>query len=96
MKFDKVVLLGRRTHQYTYPLLKNQLPSDQLASFEKAGEVLDYLKTNLKGDETILFKGALGLEGVIEQLLADPNQADLLVRRESAWTRRRQAWGLPK
>jgi len=95
-QFDKVVLLGKRTHQYTYPILKNKLPSNRLASFVQAGEVLDYLQKEITGGETILFKGALGLEGVIDQLLADPNDSKQLVRRGAAWDKRRKSWGLPK
>ncbi|HSX44873.1 MAG TPA: hypothetical protein VLF39_02020 [Candidatus Saccharimonadales bacterium] len=95
-QFDKVILLGRRTHQFTYPLLQAKLEAGKLVSFITAGEVLDYLNAQLHGGEVILFKGALGLEGVIEQLLADPKQADQLVRRGSVWTKRRQDWGLPR
>jgi len=93
---EHVVLLGKRTHEYTYPLLRKQLPADMVVSFEKAGDVLDYLQKQLKGGEVLLFKGAQGLEGVIEQLLADPNDASRLVRREAVWVKRRQQWGLPQ
>jgi len=96
MQLDRVVLLGRRTHQYTYPVLQDKLPVNRVVSFEQAGEVLTYLQKELRGGEAILFKGALGLEGVIEQLLADPNEASKLVRRGAVWTKRRQAWGLPQ
>ncbi|HSX53617.1 MAG TPA: Mur ligase family protein [Patescibacteria group bacterium] len=93
---DRVVLLGKRTHEYSYPTLKDKLPEGTVVSFVLAGEVLDYLQKELKGGETILFKGAQGLEGVIEQLLADPKDAKQLVRRGTTWTKRRQAWGLPR
>ncbi len=90
----QIILLGSRTHKYTYPLLKSSKPPN--VSLLSPKEVLDYMQKNLKGGEVILFKGAMGLEGVIEQLLADSSDAKKLVRREAAWIKRRQAWGLPR
>jgi len=96
IQFERVVLLGRRTREYTYPALKDKLPPERVVSFERAGDVLEYLQKEIRGGEAILFKGALGLEGVIDQLLADPNDAKQLVRRSAVWTKRRQEWGLPR
>jgi UDP-N-acetylmuramoyl-tripeptide--D-alanyl-D-alanine ligase len=93
-KVDKIILLGRRNAKYSYPTLKDKLP-DKIVSFESPKEVLDYLEKNLKGHEALLFKGAQGLEGVIEQLLASPKDEAKLVRRSMSWKKRRQAWGLP-
>lgn len=90
--FDQVVLLGPRIKKYTYPLLKN----DKIVVFENSIDGLQYLKQNLRGGEAILFKGARGMEGIIEQLLVDPADADKLVRRGPIWTKRRQQWGLPR
>ena len=53
-----------------------------MVGFENPDEVLKYLKENIKGGETILFKGARYLEGFIENLLADKNDASKLARRE--------------
>jgi UDP-N-acetylmuramoyl-tripeptide--D-alanyl-D-alanine ligase len=94
-KVQQVILLGKRNKKFTFPILQAQskLP---VQAFEDAKEVLDYLQANLKGGEAILFKGAQGLEGVVEQFLANPDDADKLVRRGAAWTKRRQAWGLPR
>lgn len=92
---ERVVLLGKRNRQYTYMLLKEKIPAS-VVCFDQAGEVLDYLQKELSGGEVLLFKGAQGLEGVIEQLLEDPNDAKQLVRREDSWIKRRRAWGLPK
>ena len=96
LKFDRIVLLGPRIQKYTYPILKQNLGEATVVSFETPKQVLDYLTQNLKGSEALLFKGARGLEGVIEQLLANPADEAQLVRRGAAWTKRRQAWGLPK
>lgn len=93
---EHVVLLGPRTQRSTLPKLKQLLPEADIASFLNAKEVLDYLEKQLSGGEAVLFKGARGLEGVIEQLLEDPGDEKHLVRRGAAWQKRRQTWGLPK
>ena len=91
---DRIILLGPRTHKYTLPLLKDlKIP---VVSFDSPKEVLDYLNTNLKGGEALLFKGGRFLEGVIEQMLQNPSDNRHLVRRETAWVKRRQKWGLPR
>ena len=66
-----------------------ELSAAELKKIERLGEVAEKVRTQLK-------KKVVGLEGVIEQLLADPTQADQLVRRGTVWTKRRQAWGLPR
>jgi UDP-N-acetylmuramoyl-tripeptide--D-alanyl-D-alanine ligase len=91
---EHVILLGSRTKKYTYPLLKSS--NKIVNSFTSPKAVLDYLEKNIKGGEAILFKGAQGLEGVVEQLLADPKDSENLVRREASWVKRRQGWGLPR
>lgn len=93
---EQIILLGRRNKAYTLPALQKLAPKLPVVSYEGPKEVLDYLNAHLKGDEAILFKGAQGLEGVIEQLLASPADDSQLVRRGAAWVRRRQGWGLPK
>lgn len=96
LDIEHAVLLGPRTARHTYPMLQKLLPDIPIASFENPKEVLDYLNANLKGGEAILFKGGRFLEGVIEQLLMNPDDAAQLVRREGHWVKRRQKWGLPK
>ncbi|HVW23279.1 MAG TPA: cyanophycin synthetase [Candidatus Saccharimonadales bacterium] len=93
---ERVVLLGPRSKEFTLPILERELRDASVVAFEKPLDVLEYLNANLKGGETILFKGVRYLEGVIEQLLADPKDADKLVRRGRAWIKKRQAWGLPR
>ncbi len=94
-KFDKIVLMGPRIYKYTYPRLRpvidNNIPIER---FEKPKEVLDYLLTKIKGGETILFKGARFLEGVIEHLLANKEDTQKLARRELIWQIRRKQWNL--
>ena len=93
-KFDQLVLLGPRVMAHTFPIIRKL--GRPVVCFESPSEVLEYLNANLQGGETLLFKGARGLEGVIEQLLEDPNDAAKLVRREPIWIKRRQQWGLPR
>lgn len=87
-KADKVILMGPRVTKYTLPNLKDAV------SFQTPLEVLDYLKKNIRGGETLFFKGARFLEGVIEHLLKNKQDADKLCRREKIWRERRKKWGL--
>jgi UDP-N-acetylmuramyl pentapeptide synthase len=88
---EQVVLIGRRTASYTYPLLKTALP---VVSFSKPPEALKYLQKHLTGKETVIFKGSQYLEWMIEKLLDDPADNTLLVRQDVAHRRRRANWGL--
>lgn len=90
---DRIILLGPRVIKYTLPILKKAgLPN--IVSFENPKDVLDYLLSNLEGEETILFKGARFLEGVIEHLLKNKADVAKLSRREKIWEIRRKKWGL--
>ncbi len=91
--YEKVVLLGPRIKKYGFETIKSRY-KENVVSFLSPKEVLDYLISNLNGGETILFKGARFLEGVIENLLLDPNDAAKLSRREKIWEERREKWGL--
>jgi len=86
---DKVVLMGPRVKKYTYP----KLPKETIV-FVNPPEVLQYLEAHIQGGETILFKGARFLEGVIAHLLADKADIAQLPRREKIWEMRRKKWGL--
>lgn len=88
--FDKVILMGPRVSKYTYPKLK----SGNIEKFELPKQALEYLEKNLQGGETVLFKGARFLEGVVEHLLLDKNDVNKLCRREKIWQIRRKQWGL--
>ncbi|MBI2330366.1 hypothetical protein HYU94_03170 [Candidatus Daviesbacteria bacterium] len=87
---DKVILMGPRVLKYTLPNLQGV----SLESFLTPKEVLGYLENNIRGGETIFFKGARFLEGVIEHLLKNKEDINKLCRREAAWEKRRQQWGL--
>lgn len=88
MQFDRVVFVGPRLKKYTLPLVPGAI------SYENPREALNYLETELKGGEVLVFKGARFLEGIIEHLLADKADAAKLCRREAVWQKRRAQWGL--
>ncbi len=93
--FDRIILMGPRVTKYTYPILRKKLNSNiVIEHFLGPKETLDYLSKNIKGGETILFKGARFLEGVIENLLENKADAKYLARREKVWEIRRKKWGL--
>lgn len=92
---DQVILIGPRLIKYTLPeLRKHALLTDQIEYFEQPKDALVYISEKITGGETILFKGARFLEGVIEHLLKDKKDAAKLCRRELVWQQRRKKWGL--
>ena len=88
MKLSNIILVGPRVSQYVSPII----PNAQIFLMPK--EALDYLQTNIKGKETILFKGARFLEGIIQHLLADKDDTSKLCRQEKVWKERRRQWEL--
>jgi UDP-N-acetylmuramoyl-tripeptide--D-alanyl-D-alanine ligase len=90
--FEKIILMGPRISKYTKPILFGK--NTNVVSFTHPKEVLNYLESNIKGGEVILFKGARFLEGVIEHLLKNAKDIKKLARRESVWQIRREKWGL--
>jgi len=91
MELSKIILIGPRVSKHTYPKLKTK---NMVQKFLMPKEGLDYILENIKDGETILFKGARFLEGIVEKLLQDKNDIDKLVRREKAWQKRRESFGL--
>ncbi|MBI4091713.1 MAG: hypothetical protein HY427_00675 [Candidatus Levybacteria bacterium] len=91
--YEKVVLLGPRIIGHGFETLKRHY-GDNVVAFMFPREVLDYLKDNLEGGEMILFKGARFLEGVIENLLENKEDAAKLARRDRVWEIRRKKWDL--
>ncbi len=89
---EMVVLVGRRTKEYTAPRLK-ELGVLARTTLDPR-KALKFIEANITGEETIVFKGSQYLEWIIEQLLANPADAAKLPRREAAAVKRRQKWGL--
>ena len=92
VKPENVILVGRRTKQYTAPKLK-ELGISAVTTNDPR-KALSYLEKHITGKETLIFKGSHYLEWVIEKLLADPADAKKLCRREKAAVARRKSWGL--
>lgn len=92
VKPDRVILVGRRTKKYTAPKLK-ELGVSAVATTDPKKALL-YLENHITGKETLIFKGSQYLEWIIEKLLADPEDAKKLCRREKAAVARRKSWGL--
>ena len=89
---EKVILVGRRTKEYTAPELKKLgIPAVATTDPKKA---LEYIEKKIRGRETLIFKGSQYLEWIIEKLLANPADAKKLCRREKAAVARRKSWGL--
>lgn len=67
LELERIVFLGPRVKKFTYPILQEEYGEKiPMVAYESPKEVLVYLQKHLKGRETILFKGARFLEGVIE------------------------------
>ncbi len=95
LEVERIILMGPRVSKYTYPKLKELLNKDfPVNTFENPKEVLDFLSDNIKGGETIFFKGARFMEGIIEHLLENKEDVKKLSRREKIWEIRRKQWGL--
>lgn len=92
VKPERVILVGRRTKKYTAPELKKLGVS--AVTTQDPRKALEYIKKRIKGRETLIFKGSQYLEWVVEKLLAHPEDAKKLCRRERAAVNRRKSWGL--
>lgn len=94
-KFERIILVGPRLAKYTLPKLKEAVARHTVVeSFINPREALEYLQGTLTGEETIVFKGARFLEGIIEHLLAHPEDVHKLCRQENRWRARRKQWSL--
>ena len=90
--FKRTILVGPRLRKYVKPILEEG--GKQVESFIGPKEALDYLLSAIQGGETLVFKGARFLEGIIEHLLLDKADAARLCRREAVWAARRRKFGL--
>lgn len=93
VKAEQIILIGRRTMKYTYPVLKKK-KGVHVEAYQKPDKALEYLEANLKGGETILFKGSQYLEWLIEKLLENPEDVAKLPRQTELYKKRRAKWGL--
>lgn len=91
---NRIVLVGPRLAKYTKLVLERELSKTPIVAYDLPDEARVYLAEQLKGGETILFKGARYLEGIVERLLADPTDAEKLCRRGAFWDAKRKTWGI--
>lgn len=89
---EMVILVGRRTKQYTAPRLKEL--GVRACTTVDPHKALEYIEQHATGEEVIIFKGSQYLEWIIEKLLENPDDAEKLPRREPAAVKRRKKWGL--
>ena len=89
---EEVILVGRRTKEYTAPRLKELGLSPKTTLDPK--KALSYIEKHTTGEETLIFKGSQYLEWIIEKLLEDPADSAKLCRREPAAVKRRKNRGL--
>ncbi len=90
---DRLFLYGRRLATHCWPTIQQNPELAAKTSLHSThSDLLAQLKTELAGGEAILFKGAGFLENLIEELLADPVDADQLCRREPRLARKRLAF----
>src|SRR3989338_40220 len=88
----RTILVGPRMRAFVMPILEKS--GKLVESFIGPRDALDYLGSAIQGGETLVFKGARFLEGIIEHLLADNADIAKLCRREKVWQQRRAKWGL--
>ncbi|MDO5480971.1 MAG: cyanophycin synthetase [Candidatus Saccharibacteria bacterium] len=92
---EKIILIGRRTCDYTAPKLKrDNFPSKKLKVCKDVKDALSYIEKNATGKETLIFKGSQYLEWLVEKLLENPADAEKLCRREPAAMKRKKNRGL--
>ncbi len=92
VKPEQVVTIGRRTKQYTAPLL--EAAGLKVFATTSTQQALNFITKNTTGQETLIFKGSQYLEWILEHLLQNPSDASLLPRRESGAKHRRAKRGL--
>jgi UDP-N-acetylmuramoyl-tripeptide--D-alanyl-D-alanine ligase len=87
-RFERYIFIGSGNQTWTVPYLKTHgLP--QAEFFADPKDALQTIAHQLRGGEVLLLKGAPFIEGIVEGLLADPRDAQFLVRREPAHKRHR-------
>lgn len=92
MDLERVILVGKIVKKYTLPLINKKIQS---VGFDKAPEVITYLQEHTKGGEAILFKGSqsIYLEGLVEILLKNKDDAYKLPRQTAFWKSKRKQLG---
>ena len=89
-KADILVAVGEEPKKYiAHEAIKHGFSKDKIYFLENSKKAGDFLKTFIKKDDIILFKGSqnsVRLEWAIEKVMTDPSEAkNLLVRQGPKW-----------
>jgi UDP-N-acetylmuramoyl-tripeptide--D-alanyl-D-alanine ligase len=96
LNLQKIILMGASINKYTYPYLKNTASNAEVLKLENHSDILKYLRENIQGGETILFKASQSqvFEGFIEPFIENSEDLKKLPRREQYWINYRNQKGL--
>ncbi len=86
----KFVLANKQAGELVGQVLeRNAMAGREIERYGTPGEALAALREQITGNEVILLKGGPFLEGIVEGLLENSEDAKFLVRREKIWEKKR-------
>jgi UDP-N-acetylmuramoyl-tripeptide--D-alanyl-D-alanine ligase len=92
---DKIILVGPLMKNYFLPEAKKQgFPEEKITSFLSPYKAANFVKKNIQKKDVVLIKGSqntIFLEIVVKKLMANPEEAEsLLCRQSDFWKRKKQ------
>ena len=87
-QIDVLVAVGERSRDFIRGAKEAGLEDEQIFYFDKPEEAGRFLQNRIKEGDVLLIKGSQGarMEKVVKELIAEPEQADkLLVRQSKEW-----------
>lgn len=81
-----------RLAKFIYDSAFNQLPKDNIISFNGVNEAKEFIKNFIQEGDLILVKGSqsIRMEKIVEEIMAEPEKKrELLVRQNSRWLRKK-------
>ena len=87
---DALVTVGNRSEASQQAAIEAGMAHESVRGFATSLEASHALQESVEEGDVLLIKGSQGMrmERVVEQLLADPSDAQLLVRQDKEWKRR--------